>query len=298
MSHTPTRKTLIPAFLAVYFLWGSTYLAIKIVVTTLPPLTLAGFRFVLAGGLMYGFLRLRGTPAPKRTHWRNAVICGTLLILGGNGLISLAAQWVDSGLIAVLTSINPLYMTLFGWGIGQQRRPGWISFTALGIGIAGIALLISPDTQGEHLLAGALLSLFAPALWAAGSLWGRAGEQPASSLLYAAMQMICGGLVTLAVAGISGEIRRADWSAASTESWAAFAYLLVFGSWIGFSCFIYITKHTPPIISSSYSYVNPIVAVVLGNWILQEHLDLHRLLGMTLTLTAVATVLWRNAKRS
>lgn len=294
--HTVSKKTLVPAFLGVYLIWGSTYLGIKMVVATLPPLTLAGVRFLIAGSVMYLFLRLRGSEKPQRIHWRNAALGGTLLILGGNGLISLASLWIDSGLIAVLTSINPLYMTLLGWWSGQARRPGWISFCALGLGMLGIALLISPEATGEHLLAGCALALFAPFLWAGGALVGRASAQPASSLTFASMQMICGGAVTLAVALVSGEAFRADWSATSAQSWWAFAYLLVFGSWVGFSCFIYITKHTAPIISSSYSYVNPLVAVLLGKWLLDESLDPMRLLGMVLTLTAVATVLWRNAR--
>lgn len=294
---TASKKTLIPAFLAVYVLWGSTYLGIKMVVATLPPLTLAGLRFLLAGAVMYAFLRLRGGEKPERDHWKNAWVGGTLLILGGNGLISIAALWIDSGLIAVLTSINPLYMTLLGWWSGQARRPGWISFCALGLGMLGIALLVSPEADGKHLLAGCALALFAPGLWAAGALFGKASRQPASALTFAAMQMICGGAVTLGVALISGEAFRADWSAVTPQSCWAFVYLLVFGSWIGFSCFIYITKHTPPILSSSYSYVNPLVAVMLGKWFLNEPLDPHRLLGMALTLSAVATVLWRNARR-
>jgi drug/metabolite transporter (DMT)-like permease len=296
-THPPSKATLIPAFLAVYILWGSTYLGIKMVVTTLPPLTLAGCRFLIAGSVMYAVLRLRGAPRPQPLHWRNAWIGGTLLILGGNGLISIASQWIDSGLVAVLTSINPLYMTLLGWWSGQGRRPGWISFLALGMGMLGIALLISPDTSGEHMLAGSALALLAPFLWAAGSLFGKAASQPESSLSFAAMQMVCGGAVTLFVALITGEAFQANWSAASVQSWWAFAYLLVFGSWIGFSCFIFITKHTTPILSSSYSYVNPLVAVLLGKWLLDEPLDPLRLLGMALTLTAVGTVLWRNAKR-
>ncbi len=298
MPHIATKKTLIPAFLAVYFIWGSTYLGIKMVVATLPPLTLAGFRFIFAGFILYAFLRLRGAAKPQPIHWRNALLGGTLLILGGNGLISIAAQWIDSGLIAVLTSINPFYMTLIGWWSGQGKRPGWISLLALGIGVFGISLLVSPEANGEHLIAGCLLSVLAPGLWAAGALVGKACAQPDSSLTFASMQMICGGIVTLAVALISGEAFHANWAAASAQSWWAFAYLLVFGSWIGFSCFIYITKHTSPILSSSYSYVNPIVAVLLGKWFLDEPLNPTRLLGMMLTLSAVGTVLWRNAKRS
>jgi drug/metabolite transporter (DMT)-like permease len=298
MPPTPSKKSLIPAFLAVYFIWGSTYLGIKMVVATLPPLTLAGVRFLLAGTAMYAFLRWRGGPKPERVHWKNAWLGGTLLILGGNALISISSLWVDSGLIAIFTSINPLYMVLLGWWSGQGPRPGWISFGALAIGLVGISLLVSPAIDGEHILAGCLLALLAPFLWSAGALIGRALPQPDSSLMLSAMQMICGGAVTFAIALISGEALRADWSAASAQSWWAFVYLLVFGSWIGFSCFIYITKHTPPILSSSYSYVNPLIAVLLGKWLLDEPLDPHRLLGMALTLSAVATVLWRNARRT
>ncbi|WFB36618.1 EamA family transporter [Kiritimatiellota bacterium B12222] len=292
-----SKKSLFFAFLGVYFIWGSTYLGIKIMVQTLPPLTLAGLRFFLAGIAMYAFLRLRAAPKPEPVHWRNAFIGGTLLILGGNGLVSIAALWMDSGLIAVLTSINPLYMTLLAWWSGQGKRPGWISLLALAIGLLGIALLVSPEAGGDHLLLGCALSLLAPFLWAAGALIGKASAQPASSMIFAAMQMICGGAVTLAIAVISGEAFRADWAATSAQSWWAFAYLLVFGSWIGFSCFIYITKHTAPILSSSHSYVNPVVAVLLGKWFLDEPLNPTRLMGMALTLTAVSTVLWRNAKR-
>lgn len=296
MSSRPSRPLLVLAFLAVYLFWGSTYLAIRIVVRTLPPLTLSGLRFLIAGLVMAGILRLCGTPAPDRRHWRSALLSGTCLILGGNGLVSIALQWIDSGLTAVLVATTPLYMTLFGWWTGEGRRPGWITLSGLLLGLCGIAVLINPGTGGSALLQGALLSLLAPCLWSIGSLLSRKTAQPDSTLMFAALQMACGGAVTLLVALLSGESLQADWAAADAASWWAFAYLMVFGSWVGFSAFVIITKYTPPAVSSSYAYVNPVIAVLLGRWLGQEALDLRRLAGIALTLAAVCIVIWRNSR--
>jgi drug/metabolite transporter (DMT)-like permease len=293
-----SRTRLILAFLAVYVCWGSTYLGIKVVVQTLPPLTLSGLRFFVAGVLMYLFLRLRGTPRPERVHWKSAAIGGLCLILGGNGLVSIASLWIDSGLIAVLVSVTPLYMTLIGWWSGQGRRPGPWTCMGLLLGLAGVALLVGPSFAARNLLLGSGLALLAPLIWTMGALYGRRAVQPSSTLLFAAMQMTCGGAATLAVALLSGETFRADWLAGSAQSWWALAYLMVFGSWIGFSAFITITKHTPPSVSSSYAYVNPVIAVLLGVLLLQEPLSPRSLLGIGLTLGAVALVLVRNTPRS
>jgi len=299
MSNAPpnlSKPLLILAFLAVYIFWGSTYLGIKIVVQTLPPLTLSGLRFLTAGGLMFLFLRMRGAPPPTRRHWKSAGISGSFLILGGNGLVSLALFWIDSGLAAVLVATTPLYMTLFGWWSGQGRKPGWVTLAALGLGLAGIAVLIQPGGTGANLLLGGALGLLAPCMWSLGALYGRKAPQPESTLLFSAMQMACGGTVTLLAALLSGETQGADWAAGSSASWLAMLYLLVFGSWIGFSAFTIITKYTPPAVSSSYAYVNPVIAVLLGKLLLGEVLDLRRLLGISLTLLSVVIVLWRNTR--
>jgi drug/metabolite transporter (DMT)-like permease len=286
------------AFLGVYVLWGSTYLAIKLVVQSLPPLTLAGIRFTVAGSLMYALLRFRGAPAPNQQHWKGAWAAGTLLVLGGNGLISVAARWIDSGMLAVLAATNPLYMTLFGWWSGEGRRPGWITWMGLLMGLIGIVLLVNPSLGGDQNWRGFAFGLSAPMLWAAGSLLGRRVKQPESTLLFASMQMITGGLACFLVAAVSGEIFRADWTAGTAQSWWAVAYLLVFGSWLGFSCFILVTKYTPPVMSSTYSYVNPVIAVLLGRWLLQEELTPDRLMGMALTLAGVVLVIWRSSRRT
>lgn len=297
-SRLSPRALLGLAFAAVYLFWGSTYLGMRLVVESLPPFGTAGLRFMIAGAILYAVLRQSGQPAPERAHWKTAAVVGPLLILGGNVPVALAVQWIDSGLAAVLVATTPLYLTLLGWWTGLGRRPGVYTSLGLVVGLVGIAVLINPNATGEHVLRGTLLALVAPLCWSLGTIHGKRSAQPPSAVLFAAMQMFVGGLFTLLFSFLILEPTRISWLDGTATSWWAFLYLIVFGALLGFPAYVYVTKHTSPAAGSSYAYVNPVIAVLLGSVLLGETLDARTLVGSALTLGAVALILWRQAARS
>lgn len=266
MAPAPPRAQLVAGFAAVYILWGSTYLAIRFAVESFPPFVMAGTRHLTAGLLLFAFLRARGVAAPQRRHWRSAFVIGGLLLLGGNGLVSWAEQRVPSGLAALIVASVPLWMALIQ-GIQRRRRPPLPVLAGLLIGLAGLVLLVVPGRfgGGEHVdPVGAAALLFAALCWVIGSLYSRRAILPSSTLLAIAMEMIGGG-VLLWIAGLAfGEAARLDPAAVSLRSALSLGYLIVFGSLIGFSAYIWLLKVATPARVTTYAYVNPVVAVLLG----------------------------------
>ncbi|RMH18701.1 MAG: hypothetical protein D6696_12505 [Acidobacteria bacterium] len=265
----PLRQAL--AFAAVYLIWGSTYLAIRFAIETLPPLAMAGVRFLLAGLLLYGVARLRGAPPPSAVHWRSAAIVGGLLLLGGNGAVVIAQQWVPSGLAALLVATEPLWVALLllAWP-GGEVRPTLRTFATLLLGFAGAALLIAPSKvlAGEPVfLPGALLVLAASLSWAGGSLYARNAPVPEQPGMATALQMLAGGALLLACGVLRGELTGFDPASVSRTSAVAWLYLVVFGSLIAFSAYSWLLRTTEPTLVATYAYVNPVVAVILG-WLL------------------------------
>jgi drug/metabolite transporter (DMT)-like permease len=263
----PSRLRIAAAFAAVYVLWGSTYLAIRFALDSLPPFWMASSRFLIAGTLLYAWARRRGAPAPTRVHWRSALIVGGLLLMGGNGGVVWAEQRVPSGLAALLVATVPLWMVMLdGAGRGWRRPPVQV-LLGIGLGLAGVALLVGPGKfAGGHgvdpLGAGALL--LGALCWATGSLYSRRAPLPASPLLGTAMEMLGGGAL-LAVAGlVSGEWGRLDLAAATPRSLLAVGYLVVFGSLVGFTAYVWLLRVSTPPLVATYAYVNPVVAVFLG----------------------------------
>lgn len=245
------------ALLAVYLVWGSTYLMMRIAIETLPPFLMGGVRFLLAGGILYAVMRWRGAPAPTPTEWTGSARVGVLLFVAGNGFVAVAEQWVSSSLAAVVVATMPLWMALLGTFRGE--RPSRAEWTGLLIGFLGVGLLqIGGELHAAH--AGALIILLAPLGWAVGSLWTRSLPLPAGPMA-SATQMITGGVAMLAVGLIMGE--RIP-PAPSGRSLAALAYLVIFGSILAFSAYGYLLRNTRPALATSYAYVNPIVAIVLG----------------------------------
>ncbi|MGK3960491.1 drug/metabolite exporter YedA [Sorangium sp. So ce118] len=253
---------------ALYLIWGSTYLAVSVALETLPPFLLAGVRFVTAGALLYGVLRLRGVPRPTLRQWGAAAKVGVLLLVGGNGLVVVSQQWVSSGVAAVVVSTMPLWLALFtavraarGGAPGPRGAPEvsrgeWVGLL---VGFAGAALLhIGGDLHAEH--AGALLIVLAPVAWALGSLYSRTTSLPEGPMAVAA-EMLSGGAVMLGISALAGEQLAA---APSSRSLLALAYLVVFGSIVGLSAYTFLLRNTRPAIATSYAYVNPIVAIALG----------------------------------
>ncbi|WP_437500444.1 drug/metabolite exporter YedA [Sorangium sp. So ce1099] len=253
---------------ALYLVWGSTYLAVSVALETLPPFLLAGVRFVTAGALLYGVLRLRGVPRPTLRQWGAAAKVGVLLLVGGNGLVVVSQQWVSSGVAAVVVSTMPLWLALFtavraarGGAPGPRGAPEvsrgeWVGLL---VGFAGAALLhLGGDLHAEH--AGALLIVLAPVAWALGSLYSRTTPLPDGPMAVAA-EMLSGGAVMLGISALAGEQLAA---APSSRSLLALAYLVVFGSIVGLSAYTFLLRNTRPAIATSYAYVNPIVAIALG----------------------------------
>ena len=295
-----SRGELLLAFAAVYVLWGSTYLAIRVGVETIPPFLLAGVRHLTAGLILLGWLRLRGTPWPERRHWRAAAIIGGLMLLGGNGLVTWAEQRVPSGLAALIVASVPLWMTLLD-GIQQRERPHGVVIIGLAIGLAGLGFLVAPGNfaGGTHVdPLGALGLLSAALFWAIGSLYSRRAKLPASTLLATAMEMIAGGAILLFASALLREWQGFSLAAVSANSLLALAYLIVAGSLLGFTAYVFLLGATTPARVSTYAYVNPVVAVLLGWAILGEAVTPRTLIAAAVIVASVALIIRHGARRS
>ncbi len=278
-----TRTGIIAALLAVYLSWGSTYLAIRIALQELPPFFLMGIRFFLVGIGFYAVLRLRGTPAPTRRQWGNAAVIGGFLFLGGSAFVAYAEQWVGSGLAALVIATTPLWAVLFA-GIWKEW-PGRFEWAGLLLGLFGIALLnLEGDLQASLLGFAALV--LAALSWAFGSVWSRQISLPQGQMAGAA-QMICGGAIVLVVSAMSGEqfLVIPTW-----RSIGAVLYLAVVGSLIGFTAYVYLLTRVRPALATSYAYVNPVIAVALGVWVLDERIGRQGITAMLVIVAGVALV--------
>lgn len=295
------RKTEIPTsvwlgMLSIYLVWGSTYLAIRFAVETIPPFLMAGVRNFTAGVILYAFMRLRGVHAPTRINWRSAAIVGLLLLTGGNGLVSWAEKTVPSAVTALLVSSVPLWMILIDWISGRYRdkskRPSWLAFVGVLTGFGGITLLVGPgELSGNQVdLIGAAALLVGALLWAAGSLYSRDAVLPESPLLGTGMEMIAGGLGSIVLAGITGEFGQVNLATISTRSALGFFYLIVFGSLVGFACYTWLLRVAPTTLVSTYAYVNPVVAIFLGILLANEAISPLMLVAAVIILASVALI--------
>ncbi|CAI8933378.1 putative transporter YedA [Pseudomonas sp. IT-196MI5] len=275
---------LIAAFFALYVIWGSTYLVIRIGVEYWPPLLLAGIRFVIAGTLMYAFLRWRGAPAPTWVQWKSAGIIGVLLLACGNGAVSVAEHTgVASGVAALAVATVPLFTLLCGyfWGARNTR----LEWAGIVLGLIGIGMLnLGSNLQSSPL--GAALLIFAAATWAFGSVWSKHLPLPQGAMA-SAVEMLVGGVVLLIASVVSGEHLE---KMPPIEGWAALAYLTVFGSIIAFNAYMYLLKHVRPAAATSYAYVNPAVAVLLGIVFVGETIGIEEALAMAVIISAVVLI--------
>ena len=281
---SPTGGRVALALAAVYLIWGSTYLAIRFALEGgFPPFLLGGIRFLIAGSLMYGFLRWRGMPAPTRPQWRNAAMMGVFLLVLGNGMVNLAEKSVSSGMAAVSVASAPLWMGVFAAMRGQKpTRKEWVG---LGIGFVGVLWL----NAGSSLTAtpvGLVALLVAALAWSFGSIWSRGRDLP-SPFMASAAQMLCGGVAMCIVGAASGERFHAMPDA---HAIGAFCYLIVFGSIVGFSAYIWLLHHVRPALAGSYAYVNPAIAVALGAWLAGERFGTHELVAMGVILLGVVAI--------
>ena len=289
----PGTARIVIAFLAVYLIWGSTYLAIRFAVETLPPLLMAATRHLVAGVVLVGWVARTRRIRPTRVQCRDATIVGLLLLLGGNGLVTWAEQWVPSGLAALLVATVPLWMALLGAVMEPASRPRAMGYAGIGLGLVGVALLVEP--RGElaadaHTLFGALGLLCAALLWAAGSVYSRRAKLPPDRLLSTGMQMISGAL-GLALAGlIAGEASRVHPEAVTMRSALALLYLIVFGSIVGFTAYVWLLQVVAPSKVATYAFVNPVVAVFLGVTLGGETLGPRTILATAIIVASVVTI--------
>ena len=284
-SHAPAAGVW-AALAAVYVLWGSTYLAIDLAVETLPSFLMLAVRFFIAGALLY-VLSSRGAERPRLVHWRSALAVGGALLLFGNGGVAYAVQHVDTGVVALIVGSVPLWMAVLDRVVyGQRLAPAAVAGLVLGFG--GIAFLARPSGDGS--LAGLVVVLLGSLAWAAGSLYARKAPAPANALQGASMQMLAGAAL-LALVGVgSGELGQLDLGAVSTSSWLALVYLIILGSLVGFSAYIWLLKVAPTHLVGTYAYVNPVVAVLLGSLWLGEPITPTILIGGAAIVVAVALI--------
>src|SRR5213594_3989762 len=295
-AHTPARVTtlVLVAFGAVYLVWGSTYLAIRIGVESFPPLLLAGFRHLTVGLLLYPILRRPTGIKPTAANWRAAVVTGALLQFAGNGGVSWAEQTVPSGVTALLVATVSLWLVIVDW-----LRPGGLKpvpkvVIGLLMGFAGMVLLVGPAHLGGTERVdprGAAVLVFASLAWACGSIYSKHGGMPSSPMLGVAMQSFAGGSILLLAGLFSGELQGFHFAQVSLRSWLALAYLIVFGSGIGFTAYIYILQKSTAARVATYAFVNPVVALFLGWLIAGEPITLRTVVAAAVILTAVILVI-------
>jgi drug/metabolite transporter (DMT)-like permease len=278
------------AFAAVYLIWGSTYLAIRFAVETMPPFTMAGVRFLAAGAILFAWSRARGAAPLTGPQWRTAAVAGVLLLVGGNGLVSWAEQSVPSGITALLIASTPMWMALIDWARPGGVRPRAGVWAGVALGLAGIAVLVGPGGLGGEPVdpLGALAIGTASFCWALGSIYQRSAPVSESTLLNVGGQMLAGGAVLVVLGAVLGE--RLVVADVSARSAASLAYLVFAGAVVGYSAYVWLLKVTTPAKASTYAFVNPLVAVVLG-WALANEPLSPRVIGAgALVIGAVALI--------
>lgn len=296
----PSRARVLTAFAAVYLIWGSTYLAISFAIQSMPPLLMAGVRFLVAGGALYTWARLRGGERPARVHWTSAFIIGGLLLLGGNGAVVWAEQRVPSGIASLLVATLPLWMVMLEWlrrhrhaGGGRARPPATV-LAGVGLGLIGLVVLVGPGlvegASGGVDPVGAGVLLVGSLSWAIGSLYSKRATLPRSGALAMGMEMLGGGALLLAAGLLRGELGQFDPAAVTTPSLIALLYLITFGSLIGFTAYIWLLGVAQPAHVSTYAYVNPEVAVFLGWAIAGEPITARTLAAAAIIVGAVALI--------
>lgn len=265
-------RGVVAALLVVYFVWGSTYLAIRWAIETMPGFSMAGVRFLVAGLVLYGWGRARGGAPPRASHLAPSLGIGALLLLGGNGGVVWAEHRIDSGVAALLVAVEPVWIALLAPLVLRHRRAGWKSLFGLGLGLAGVAALVVDPAGTDSTtvdLAGAVAVLLAALSWALGSLWTVRASLPESRAVATGVQMLAGGALLLLAGGATGEWGRLEAEAISGRSILALGYLVVFGSIVAFTAYGYLLRAAPPGIVATYAFVNPVVAVWLG-WLLAD----------------------------
>lgn len=287
--HLKQRWLVLVSLIALYFIWGATFLGMRVALESFPPFIMAGLRFLVAGALLYAFLRWRGEPHPQPRQWGAATVIGTLLLAVGNAGVAYAEQWVATGVAALTIATVPLWALVFSalWGDHPHRRE-WLG---IALGIAGVVILNLSGSMRASAV-GAMVLLTAAAGWAFGSVWSKRLPMPQGAMSSAA-QMVAAGGVLMVVGMLFGEhvtgmpTAKALWS---------MAYLVIFGSLIAYSAYLYLLKTVRPALATSYAFVNPLVAMLLGAWLADEQVGIYELAALFTILGGVIVVL--TAKKS
>ncbi|MGD0601104.1 MAG: EamA family transporter [Terriglobales bacterium] len=297
----PAWKTLL-AFAIIYFVWGSTFLAIRVGVREVPPLVLASMRFVVAGGVLFGWMRLSGTPSPSRREWLAASVLAVCIFVVDYGLLFWAEQRVPSGIAAVMLATIPVFMALSEILILRTQRLTLRLALALVVGIGGVAVLVSRSLSqsfGEAPIdrAGAVALVIAAISWSIASALTRKLPLPASKVMSSGAQMLAGGILLALTAALLGEFRGFNIRAVSRGAWYALAYLIVAGSIVGFTAYVWLIHHESPTKVGTYAYVNPVVAVIVGYFLGGETVGPRTLLGTLLVLVSVVVITTTRARK-
>ena len=293
----PRKLVVVAAFAALYLIWGSTYLGILFAIRAIPPLLMAGTRFFLAGLIMYAIARWQGAPKTSFAEWRTAFAVGACLLFFGNGGVTVAEQWVPSGLASLLVATVPIYITLLSWLSGSAPRPRPLVILGLASGFIGVGILVgpalttTPSASSQHVAAGMLILLFGSLVWSIGSLYSRRARNSAPPFLSSAQTMLCGGGLMLIAGFASGEGRDFHPENLTPLSLGAFVYLVLIGAVVGYTAYIWLLRNCDPAKVATYAYVNPVVAVLLGAFFAGESLSGRTALAAAIIIGSVAVVI-------
>ena len=299
-SHRPAPLWLVvAAFAAVYLIWGSTYLGIRYAVESIPPFLMAGMRNLVAGLLLFGFARARDATAPSRIEWRDAAIAGGLMLFIGNGGVTWAEQMIPSSVSALLVALTPVWMVVFDWLRPKGTRPGALVIAGLVVGFAGVAMLARNNGHGAGAAYGwGVAALMASSIgWSLGSIFNRSANKPASPFLAVAMQMISGGALLLGAAVAGGELKEFSFAQVTWLSFGAWFYLMVAGSIVAYTAYVWLLHVSTPARVSTNAYVNPLIAVLLGCTIGHEPFSHDVFVAGAMIIAAVVLVLRGGAQR-
>jgi len=290
-TNKPSRTAIILAFAAIYLIWGSTYLGIRVAVETIPPFLMAGFRFLVSGVILFSFLQLRGATWPTPTQWRDNTIIGACLLLGGNGVVSWAEQKVPSGLTTLILGASPISMALLDWIRPGGKRPTLGIWLGIALGLTGLVVLLGPGAipTGARPPATRVIALIlSSTLWWVGSFYAKHVKNAAEPIHGASIQMLAGSVLMLTTGLITHELPQVHFALISTRSLIALSYLIFIGSLVAYPVYVWLLTHTTPAKLSTYAYVNPFVAVFLGWAVLNEPITPRIFFAALIIIGAVA----------
>lgn len=293
-----TRVRLIVAFASIYLIWGSTYLAIRFAIETIPPFAMCGFRFLIGGVLLLFWAMTQGAKLPSRTELRNAALIGLLMMIGGTGAVTWAEKTVPSGLTALVIGTVPLWIVFFDWLRPHGVRPSKLMVLGLAIGTIGVGILIAPGhfAGADHINPlGALVLVVACASWAWGSIYLRHAVLPKVQTMSAAMQLFFAGIAILVISITTGEWQSFTFADATPKSWLSLGYLAIFGT-LAFVAYIWLLKASTPAKAATYAYVNPMVAVVLGSTLGNEPFAFRTVISAVIIVAAVSLIITAKAR--